>query len=157
MCVNLLLLLVHQPTDLDSSVSPGPCGCDTTSIMREHISRTQLDLCNQNRNRTCMRNFLGSTPMARCPPIIIASTLPPPDYFRKAEDGCVDICFYDWRYFGSYTSSLTFQLFNEGVRLPNQPKCNPIPQWDCFTPLTNDSEDICALLRGFPEFSIPWP
>jgi hypothetical protein len=45
--------------------------------------------------------------------------------FRKAEDGCVDICFYDWRYFGSYTSSLTFQLFNEGVRLPNQPCLQP--------------------------------
>ena len=21
---------------------------------------------------------------------------------------------------------------------------NPVLQWDCFTPLTNDSEDICA-------------
>ena len=41
--------------------------------------------------------------------------------FRKVEDGCVDIYFYDWLYFGSYTSLLTFQLFNEGVRLPNQP------------------------------------
>ena len=25
--------------------------------------------------------------------------------FRKVEDGCVDIYFYDWHYFGSYTSS----------------------------------------------------
>jgi len=43
------------------------------------------------------------------------------NYFRKVEDGCVDIYFYDWHYFGSYTSSLIFQLFNEGIRLPNQP------------------------------------
>ena len=30
-----------------------------------------------------MRNFLGSTPMARYPLITLASTIPPPDYFKK--------------------------------------------------------------------------
>jgi hypothetical protein len=44
--------------------------------------------------------------------------------FRKVEDGCVDIYFYDWLYFGFYTPSPTFQLFYEGVGLPNQPKEN---------------------------------
>ena len=35
---------------------------------------------------------------------------------------------------------------------------NPVLQWDCFTLLTNDSEEECAsILRGIPEFSIPWP
>jgi hypothetical protein len=30
---------------------------------------------------------------------------------RKVEDGCVDIYFYDWHYFGSYTSSRHSFLF----------------------------------------------
>jgi hypothetical protein len=53
----------------------------------------------------------------------------------------------------AYTSSVWLALRISPINL----FCNPIPQWDCFTPLTNDSEDICALLRGIPEFSILWP
>jgi hypothetical protein len=94
------------------------------------------------------------TELVQCAPFQVVVRV---NNFRKVEDGCVDIYFYDWLYFGSYTSLLTFQLFNEGVRLPNQPFSNPIPQWGYFTLLTNDSEDICALLRGIPEFSIHWP
>ena len=44
----------------------------------------------QDRIRTCMRNFLGLAPMARCPLVILASTFPPPDYFAclsKLSDG----------------------------------------------------------------------
>ena len=37
----------------------------------------------QNRIRTCMRNFLGSSPMARYPLVTLASTIPPPDYILK--------------------------------------------------------------------------
>ena len=33
-----------------------------------------LHLCSQDRIRTCMRNFLGPSPMARCPLVILAST-----------------------------------------------------------------------------------
>ena len=28
--------------------------------------------------------------------------IPTFQYFRKTEDGCVDICFYDWHYLGEY-------------------------------------------------------
>ena len=50
-------------------------------------------------------------------------------------------------------------LSQDGIHshLRHLTNCNPILQWDCFTPPTNDSEDICALLRGIPEFSVPWP
>ena len=37
--------------------------------------------------------------------VVFCLSIQPPDYVRKAEDGCVDICFYDWLYFGTGTSS----------------------------------------------------
>ena len=40
-------------------------------------------MSSQDRIRTCMRNFLGSSPMARYPLVTLASTIPPPDYILK--------------------------------------------------------------------------
>ena len=68
---------------------------------------------------------------------------------------------------GAWTSAFMIGVtlaFNLLIRLaypkdfPINLICNPILQWDCFTPLANDLEDWCAsILRGVPEFSIPWP
>ena len=43
----------------------------------------QCFLRSQGRIRTYMRNFLGLAPMARCPLVILASTIPPPDYIAS--------------------------------------------------------------------------
>jgi hypothetical protein len=64
---------------------------------------------------------------------------------------------------GEWTPAFTIGVtIRSGQALPCNPIpinliCNSILQWSYFTPLANDLEDGCALLRGVPEFSIPWP
>jgi hypothetical protein len=70
---------------------------------------------------------------------------------------------------GAWTSAFMIGVtIRSGQALPCNPVpinllCNPIPQWEYITPLANDLEDWCAcarvnsILRGVPEFSIPWP